>query len=44
MVRDFPRSWRGLGARASKPPLRLRSTQSNKVSTQTEVRFEPGMS
>lgn len=44
ILRDFPRSCRGWGASASKPPLRYRLTQSSNVSTETEVRWDPGIS
>src|SRR6266566_2092968 len=40
IVRDCPRSWRGLGANASKPPLRYRNTQPSRLSTETDVRLE----
>src|SRR6516165_9904637 len=44
MVRDLPRSRRGWGAKASKPPLRYRSAQASNVSSEIDIRLEWGMS
>jgi hypothetical protein len=44
IARDCPRSWRGLGASASKPPVRYRLAYSSRVSTVMARRLESGMS